>query len=178
MAVGLQQRVVLPVGQRHLLAVVQRNDRMLDVGVGQHRVDVVRRVAETARKRQQVLPFFVEHVLLLVIHALDGEPIHREIGVCGHPAAHGLERDAQQLGGEPRPGFRRFREQDLHLLPPGVRRVVALVLVVGQPGVIPQLVGQLTEIVVQPKRLEQPLRALARACRAAPHSPPACVQIR
>ena len=34
--IGLQQRVVLPVGQRGLRPVVQRNNRVLDVGVRQH----------------------------------------------------------------------------------------------------------------------------------------------
>ena len=67
MAIGLQQGVVLAVGERHLLAVVQGDHRMLDVGVGEHRVHVVRDVAETARERQQVLALFVEHVFLLVI---------------------------------------------------------------------------------------------------------------
>ena len=82
MTIGLQQRVVLAVGERHLLAVVQRDDRMLDVGVREHRVDIVRHIAETARQRQQELALLVEHVLLLVIRAFDGEPVHRQIGVA------------------------------------------------------------------------------------------------
>ena len=51
-----------------------------------------------------------------------------------HPLLHGGQRDGEQLGVEPGAGLARPREQDLDLLSPGVDLVVALVLVVLQPG--------------------------------------------
>ncbi len=143
MAVRLQQRVVLPVRQRDLSAIVKRNLGVPDVGIRQHRVDVVRRVAESTGQRQQVLARFVQHVLLLVIDALDGESVYSQRVVGGHPAADRLDRNPQQLRREPRASFGGFREQNLHALPPTVRVVVALILVVRQAGVIPEFVGKL-----------------------------------
>ena len=165
--VGLQQRVVLAVGQRHLPAVVQRDDGMFDVGVREHRVNVVRHVAEPARQRQQQLALFVEHVFLLVVRTLDRESVRRQFRVAMHPGPHGRERDAKEFRGEPRARFRGFCKKDLHLLPPRIRGVVTLVLVVVQPRVVPDPVGELAKIVAESKSLQQPLRALLQACRAA-----------
>ena len=90
----------------------------------------------------------------------DGKPIHRQIGARVHPAAHRRERNAEQLRCEPRTRFCGFREENLHALPPRVRGVVALILVVGQAGVIPELVGELSEVVLETKSLEQTVRSL------------------
>jgi hypothetical protein len=175
MAVGLQKRVVLRVGQRHAAAVVECNDRMLDVGVCQHRMDIVRDVAKPARQRQQMLAFFVEHMLLLVIRTLNGEPVHGEVRVPLHPRTDGRQRDTQQLWGEPRPRLGGLREENLHFLPPRVRGVIALILIVGQPGVVPDPVGQLPEIVAELERLQQTIGALRQRAR---HIPKACARIR
>jgi len=48
MAVGLQQGVVLRVSQRDAAAVMQCDDGMLDVGIREHRMDVVGHVAKPA----------------------------------------------------------------------------------------------------------------------------------
>src|SRR5687768_305107 len=109
-----------------------------------------------------MLSFFIEHMFLLVICAFDRKAIHSEICVCRHPLAYGRQRNDEQLRREPRSGLRGLREENLDLLPPGVRRVVALVLVVRQSRVIPDAIRQLAEIVAQSKRLQQPLRSLCQ----------------
>ena len=162
MTIGLEQRVVLAVGQRHLLPVVERDDRMLDVGVREHRVNVVRHIAEAARQRQQQLTLLVEHMLLLVVRALDGKPIRREIGARVHPTTHRRERDAEELRCEPRTRFSGFREENLNLLPARVRGVVTLILIVVQAGVIPDPVGELSEVVAETKSLQQTFRSLCQ----------------
>ena len=79
-------------------------------------------VAEAARQRQQVLALFVEHVFLLVIGALDRKAIDRQLGVlaASRPArcASGMRSSS---GVNHERGFRGLREENLHLLPAGVR---------------------------------------------------------
>ena len=160
--VGRNQRVVLAVGERRAPAVLQGDRGMLHVRRREHRVRVVRRRAEPAGERQQMLALLVEHVLLLVIQPLDGEPVHRQVGVGGHPAADGVERNAQQLGSKPRSRLFGFRKEDLHPLAASVGLVVALVLVVIQAGVIPELVGQLSKIIFQQERLQHARRPFSK----------------
>ena len=160
MPIRLQQGVVLTVGQRYLFSVMERDDGMSDVRVREHRMNVVRHVPQTARQGQQPLTFFIEDVLLLVIGAFDGEPVGRESAVRVHPCPHRRERDNQQFGCKPRPGFGGLREQNLHLLTARVHRVVPLILVVVQAGVVPDSVRKLTEFVPKRECLEQPFRSL------------------
>src|SRR4029453_17613715 len=77
-----------------------------------------------------------------------------------HPLPHGRERQLQQLGPEPRRRLLPFGEQQLHALPARVDGVVALILVVLQQRVIPDLVTQLAELVAILDRAEQQAAAL------------------
>jgi hypothetical protein len=81
-------------------------------------------------------------VLLFVEQALDREPIDRQLGVRIEPPAHGAERNGQQLRIEPGTGLLLTGEEDLHLLPPSVDRVVPLVLVVVERGEVPHAIAE------------------------------------
>ncbi len=129
-AIRGEDGAVLAVGQRHVGAGREPDGRILDVGRRQRRVGVVRRRREAARERQQMLAFVVEHVLLLTIEILEGEPIHREIAVVRHPLLDCWKRDAQQLRIEPGARLVQLGEQDLHLLTLCVDLIVTLILVV------------------------------------------------
>ena len=120
---------------------------MLDVGGRQRRVRVVRRRRKAARQRQQMLALVVEHVLLLPIEIFDRKAIDRELRVLRHPRLHRRQRDLQQFGIEPRARLRDLGEQNLHLLPPRVHLVVALILVVLQRREVPDLVRELPDLV-------------------------------
>ncbi len=148
-AVGRQDGAVLSVGERDLGAVRQAQRRMPDVGGRERGIGVVGRGRKAARQRQQVLALLVEHVLLLPVEILDGEAIDRELGVPRHPLLDGGQRNGEQLRAEPGAHLRELREENLHLLAPGVHLVVALVLVVLQRDEIPDLVGQLADLVRQ-----------------------------
>ncbi len=108
-----------------------------------------------------MLALVVEHVLLLAVEIFDREAVDRELRAGRHPALHRRQRNLQQLGIEPGRRLRRLGEQDLHLLPPRVDLVVALVLVVPERREVPHLVFELADLVAQPQRGEQPLAALA-----------------
>ena len=81
MAIGLQQGVVLAVGQRDLLAVVQRDHGCFTSAVDSIECASCGRRREAARERQQVLALFVEHMFLLVVRPLDREAVDRQFGV-------------------------------------------------------------------------------------------------
>ena len=86
-------------------AVAERDRRELRVGRGQRLVRVRRRGVEPAHERHQPLALVVEDVLLQPVEVLDGEPVDRQRGAGVHPPADALERQAQQLGVEPRRGL-------------------------------------------------------------------------
>jgi hypothetical protein len=88
------------------------------------------------------------------------KPIDLQRRVCRHPLPHGLKRNGEQLRRKPGPRLFGFRKQNLHALAPRVGGVVALVLVVGESRVIPELVGKLSEVVVQRKCLQEAIAAL------------------
>ena len=154
-AVGREDGAVLPVGQRDLRPRRQLDRRVLDVGRGKRGVRVVRRRRKAARQRQQVLALLVEDVLLLPIEVLEREAVEGEIGVVRHPLLDGRQRDAQQLGIEPGGGLARLREQNLDLLTARVDLIVALIFVVLERCVIPDLIRELTDVVRQLHRREQ-----------------------
>jgi hypothetical protein len=52
-------------------------------------------------------------MLLLAVQIFDGETIDRQIRVGGEPALRIVDRDAEQLGVEPRRGLRGLGEQNL-----------------------------------------------------------------
>ena len=158
--IRLEQRPVLTVGQRDLVAAGQRDRRKLHVRRRQRRVAVVRHAAEAAGKREQPLAFLVEHVLLLVKQALDRKAIDGEFGVPVHPAANRVERNRQQLRVEPRARLLLPGEQDLHLLAAAVDLVVALILVVLQRREVPDLVREGAHLVHRRERVEQRRPAL------------------
>ena len=109
-------------------------------------------------------------MLLLAIQVLDREAVDAQLVVLVHPRADRVERDLQQFRAEPRLGLLPAGEQDLHLLAARVDRVVALVLVVLQRRVVPDAVGELTQLFREPERLEQrlgPLRQRAFQRRVA-----------
>jgi hypothetical protein len=121
-----------------------------------------------------VFALLVEHVLLLPIQVLDREAIDGELGAVGHPVLNRRQRDGQQLGTEPRTRLRELGEENLHLLPPGVHLVVALVLVVLQGDEIPDAVRDLADLVRQLVGRQQSLgtageRALQGAVRRRLH---------
>jgi hypothetical protein len=89
-------------------------------------------------------------VLLFVEERLDGEAVDREGLVGLHPGPDRVDRDGQDLGVEPRTRLLLAREGNLHLLPSGVRLVVALVLVVVERRVVPNAVAEGADIVHRP----------------------------
>ena len=158
-AVGLvpvrrENRPVLAVGERDV-AGGQPDGRVLHVRGRQRRVRVVRRRREAARERQQVLAFFVEHVLLLAIQILEREPVDLELGILRHPRLDGRLRNRQQLWIEPGARLGRLREQNLHLLALRVDLIVALILVVPQRREVPHFIGELADVVREAQRREQ-----------------------
>ena len=167
-AIGRQDRPVLSVGQRHLGPARQAERRVLDVRGRERRVGVVRRRRKAARQREQMLALFVQHVLLLPVEIFDRKAVDRELGELRHPLLHRRQRDAEQLGAEPRAHLREPGEQNLHLLPPRVHLVVALILVVLQGHVVPDLVRELSDLVRDLVGGQQALQDPAQACPAAP----------
>ncbi len=149
-----EHRAVLAVGERHRPR-PQLDGREPHVGRRQRGIGVVGRRREPARERQQVLPLVVEHVLLLAVEVFQREAVHGEVRPRVHPRLHGGERNLEQLGVEPGARLAPLREQDLHLLPLRVHGVVALVLVVPQRGVVPDLVFELADRVGRHERRDQ-----------------------
>jgi hypothetical protein len=126
----LEQLAVLAVGERHLLAALERNRGELLVGGRERPVGVGRNGVEAPRVRQQALPRLVEHVLLFVEQALHEEAIDGQRRVGGHPGLNRGQRNREQLGVEPGARLLLPREQDLHLLAAPVDGVVPQVFVV------------------------------------------------
>ena len=158
MPVGLEHRTVLTVAERHVLAGAQGDRREFHVGRRERGIAVVRDAVETTRIRQQAFAVLVEHVLLLVEEAFDGETVDCQIGSRVQPAANGVERDGEQLWIEPGAGLLLPREEDLHLLATSIDLVVALILVVLKSGEIPDAVAQRTHVVHCAKRCQQLVR--------------------
>ena len=132
---------------------------MLHIGGRQRGVRVVRGRGEAARKREQALAFVVQNMLLLAIEIFEREAIHGKPGIRRHPFLQRRQRNCQHLRIEPRARLPRLGEQNLDLLPPRVDRVVPLILVVHQRRVVPDLVGQLADLIRQRHRGEQLVRA-------------------
>ena len=151
---------VLAVGDGDLFPVRQRDLGELRVRGRERPVGVVRRRGEPAGERHEPLARLVEHVLLLPVQVLDREAVEAQLGALIHPLPHGLERNLEQLRAEPRLRLLPPRKEDLHLLPPRVDRVVALVLVVLKRWVVPHAVRELAELFGEPKRLQQRLGSL------------------
>ena len=136
-AVGLlaprgEDRAILSVRHGDRFAVRQRDHRELGVGRRQCPVGVVGRGRQTAGERHQPLPLFVEHVFLLAIEILDGEPVQLQGRSRIDPGTDRVERYLQQFRIEPGLRLLPLREENLHLLAARVDRVVALVFVVFQ----------------------------------------------
>ena len=102
----------------------------------------------------------IEDVLLLPVEIVDGEAVEPQRLERLHPAAHGRVRDREQLRVEPGLGLFPSRKQQLHLLPPRVDGVVALVFVVAQRREIPDAVGELSELLGHAERRDQRLGPL------------------
>ena len=92
-AVGRENRAVLPVGERDLGAGRELDRRVLQIGGGQRGVGVAGRRGKPARQGQQALALVVEHVLLLAVEILDREAVDRQIGVVRHPGLHLRQRN-------------------------------------------------------------------------------------
>ncbi len=159
-AIRGQDRAVLPVGERHFPAARQDQRRMLRVGGRERGIRVVRSGRETARQRQQPFAFVVEDMFLLAVEVFEHEPVNVQRRAVHHPALHRVERNGEQFRFEPGCGLRRLREQDLDFLPPGVRLVVALILVVAERREVPDFVFELPDVVAELQRSEQGVAAL------------------
>ena len=164
-AVGLratrgQQLPVLPVAHLRGFAGGERDGGKPGVGRGERGVRIVRHAAQAPREREQALALLVEHVRLLPEHVLDREPVEGQVGRLLHPLAHGGQRQAQQLGIEPRGGLPPPGNQQLHALAPRVHGVVALIFVVLQRRVVPHAEGELAQRVAVTECSQQALGPL------------------
>ena len=162
-----QDRAVLPVRHRHVLAGREPHGLELRVRRRQRPVGVVRRRRQPAGQRHQSLAGLVEHVFLLAIEILDRKAIQPQRLGGVHPAADGRQRNLEQLGVEPRLGLLPPGKENLDLLPFRIDGVVPLILVVAQRREVPDPIRQLSEVFRQPERVEQPIgssgeRALQR----------------
>jgi hypothetical protein len=154
-AARLQDRAILTVGQRHLVAGRHLDGGRLHVGGREGRIAVVRHAPEPACEREQTLALFVEHMLLLVKQALDRKPVDRQVRLAIHPSANRVERNGQQLGVEPGARLLLLGEENLHLLAAGVVLVVALILVVPERRVVPDAVAEGSHFVHGTKCVEE-----------------------
>ena len=167
-AAGRQQLAILAVADLRGLAGRQRDRRKARIGGRERRVGILRHAAKPLGQRQQSLALLVQ----ARAPAAGTLPRSRSdrppgSGVVVHPLADVGERQLQQLGLEPRRRLLPLGDQQLHALPARVDGVVALILVVLQRRVIPDLVTQLAERV-----------AIAQAPAAADRRPaPACPHI-
>ena len=157
---GRQQLAILAVADLRGLTGRQRNGREVRVRGRERGVRILRHAAKPLGQRQQFLAPFVQHVLLQPEHFFDCEAVDRELGRLVHPLADAGKRQLQQFRLEPRRGLLPFRDQQLHALAAGVDGVVALILVVLQRRVIPDLVTQLREGVAIAQGAEQLVRTL------------------
>ena len=83
-----------------------------------------------------------------------------EIGARFIQPAHRRERATEELRLKPRTRLSGFREENLNLLPRAFRGCVALILIVVQPRVIPDLLRELSEVFPETNAFRQTFRPL------------------
>ncbi len=140
-----EQPPVLAVGHLHGFARGQRDGLEPRVGGREGGVGVWRHGSDAGREGHQAFAAGIEHALLLPEQVLDHEAVDGQRRRLVQPGTERGEWNPQDLRVEPRGRLLPPGHEQLHLLPAGVDGVVALILVVLQRRVVPDLVGELSQ---------------------------------